>query len=140
MCQRSMSPPCARSLDGWNAHDFDERVTTAHPDLEWTSRGGAAAPGQQPLTAGSRSSRRDRVELGDAIWEVRIEVMEIVDVGDDKVFVLGCTDARGGVSGVSLKQPIAYVYEFEDGMARRVRSYIDPDRARAAVGLPSAAP
>jgi hypothetical protein len=32
-----------------------------------------------------------------------------------------------------------YVYEFEDGMARRVRSYIDPDRARAAVGLPPTA-
>jgi hypothetical protein len=41
---------------------------------------------------------------------------------------------------VTLKQVIAYVYEFEDGMARRVRSYIDPDRARAAVGLPPAGP
>lgn len=63
--------------------------------------------------------------------------MEIVGAGD-KVFVLGCTDARGGASGVSLKQPIAYVYEFENGMARRVRSYIDPDRTLAAVGLPPA--
>jgi ketosteroid isomerase-like protein len=34
-----------------------------------------------------------------------------------------------------MEQPIGYVFEFEDGMARRVRSYIDPDRALEAVGL-----
>jgi hypothetical protein len=34
-----------------------------------------------------------------------------------------------------LEQQVAYVYEFEDGMARRVPSYIDAERARAVVGL-----
>jgi hypothetical protein len=38
-------------------------------------------------------------------------------------------------SGVMLEQQVAYVYEFEDGMARRVPSYIDAERARAVVGL-----
>lgn len=37
--------------------------------------------------------------------------------------------------GVEYEQLIAYVYEFEDGMARRVRSYHDPDRAFEAVGM-----
>ena len=69
---------------------------------------------------------------------MRLDVLEIIDVGDT-VFVLGQTRALGDASGLTLKQPIAYVYEFEDGMARRVRSYIDPDRARAVVGLPPAA-
>jgi ketosteroid isomerase-like protein len=125
------------SLDGWNRDDFDACVAMAHPDLEWTSEVAQQLEGQELVYRGLDEFRRYWDEWH-AIWEVRIEVLEITAVGE-KVFVLGCTDARGGASGVSLKQPIAYVYEFEDGMARRVRSYIDPDRARAAVGMPPAA-
>jgi ketosteroid isomerase-like protein len=123
-----------RSLDGWNRDDFDACVEMAHPDLEWTSEVAQQLEGTELVYRGLDEFRRYWDEWHE-IWSVRIEVMEIADLGD-RVFVLGCTDARGRAGGVSLKQPIAYVYEFEDGMARRVRSYIDPDRARAAVGLP----
>ena len=46
-----------------------------------------------------------------------------------------------GIAGLrrywdGFEQLMGYVYEFEDGMARRVRSYHDPDRALEAVGLP----
>jgi ketosteroid isomerase-like protein len=37
--------------------------------------------------------------------------------------------------GAEMEQPIGYVFEFEDGLARRARSYIDPDRALEAAGV-----
>jgi ketosteroid isomerase-like protein len=125
-----------RSLDGWNREDFDACVEMAHPDLEWTSEVAQQLEGKALVYRGLDEFRRYWDEWH-AIWSVRIEVLEIEDLGET-VFVLGCTRARGDASGVTLAQPIAYVYEFEDGMARRVRSYIDPKRARAVVGLPPA--
>jgi ketosteroid isomerase-like protein len=68
------------------------------------------------------------------LWAVRLDVTEMIDSGDT-VVVLAQTRALGDASGVEFKQLIAYVYEFEDGLARRVRSYHDPDRAFEAVGL-----
>ena len=126
-----------QSLDGWNRDDFDACVAMAHPDLEWVSEVAQQLEGKELVYRGLDEFRRYWDEWH-AIWTVRIDVLEITDLGET-VFVLGCTRARGDASGLTLTQPIAYVYEFEDGMARRVRSYIDPDRARAAVGLPPAA-
>ncbi|HKP20761.1 MAG TPA: hypothetical protein VJT68_04550, partial [Thermoleophilaceae bacterium] len=56
------------------------------------------------------------------------------DLGDT-VLVLAQTSAVGDTSGVEFEQLIAYSYEFEDGLARRVRSYHDPDRAFEALGV-----
>jgi hypothetical protein len=39
------------------------------------------------------------------------------------------------VSGIDIEGAVAYVFEFEDSLARRVRSYLDPRRALEAVGL-----
>ena len=101
-----------RSIDGWNRDDFDTCVSIAHPEIEWVS------------------------DLGlRELWAVRLDVAEMIDAGDT-VVVLAQTRALGDASGVEFEQLIAYVYEFEDGMARRVRSYHDPDRAFEAVGLP----
>jgi hypothetical protein len=60
--------------------------------------------------------------------------MQIVRA-DDTVVVVACTEARGDSSGVTLRQPIGYVYESEDGLARRARSFIDPDSAFEAAGI-----
>jgi ketosteroid isomerase-like protein len=103
-----------RSIDGWNRDDFDTCVSIAHPEIEWVSDLAIRMHGPEA---------------------VRLDVTEMIDAGDT-VIVLAQTRALGDASGVEFEQLIAYVYEFEDGMARRVRSYHDPDRAFEAVGLP----
>jgi len=45
-----------------------------------------------------RRLRRVRRDGRHEIWDVRIEVMGVADMGD-RVFVLGCTDARGRAAG-----------------------------------------
>lgn len=67
-----------------------------------------------------------------ALWDLTIDVTEIRDLGDS-VLALARVRARGEVSGVDLESPIAYVYDFEEGMARKVRSYFDPQEAIEAV-------
>jgi hypothetical protein len=42
---------------------------------------------------------------------------------------------RGDASGIGLERPVAYVFEFHEGLARRVRAYLDPEQALEAVGL-----
>ena len=70
-----------------------------------------------------------------SVWNLKIDAAEIRDLGDlgDTVVVLGRMQARGEASGVNPEQPVAYVYEFEGGLARRVRAYLDPQLALEAV-------
>src|SRR3954453_18122133 len=89
-----------RSIDGWNRDDLDRGV----------------------------AGLRDYWDEWHELWRVRLKVMEIVRA-HDTVVVVACTEARGDSSGVTLRQPIGYVYEFEDGLARRARSFIDPEHA-----------
>lgn len=104
----------------------------AHPDIEWTSAvadkltGGAVYRGLDGL-------RRYWDEWHE-LWSVRLDIREIVEDGDT-VLVVACTEARGHAGGVMLRERLGYVYEFEDGMARRVRSFIDPAEAYEAAGL-----
>ena len=122
-----------RSIDGWNRDDFDACVSIAHPEIEWVSDLAIRLHGPETVYRGVEGIRRYWDEWHE-LWAVRLDVTEMIDSGDT-VVVLAQTRALGDASGVEFKQLIAYVYEFEDGLARRVRSYHDPDRAFEAVGL-----
>jgi ketosteroid isomerase-like protein len=122
-----------RSIDGWNRDDFDACVSIAHPEVEWASDLAQRIHGSDTVYRGIEGVRRYWDEWHD-LWRVRLDVQGVHDLGDT-VLVLAQTSALGDSSGVEYEQLIAYVYEFEDGMARRVRSYHDPDRAFEAVGL-----
>ncbi len=121
-----------RSIDGWNRDDFDACVAMAHPEIEWIS---AVA---QQLTGNSvyrgLAGLRHYWDEWHELWRVRLRIMEIAR-SDDTVVLVACTEARGDSSGVTLRQPIGYVYEFEEGLARRAQSFIDPDHAYEAAGI-----
>jgi len=121
-----------RSIDGWNCDDFDECVSIAHPEIEWIS-GIARQLTGSAVYRGLAGLRRYWDEWHE-LWSVRLRIMEIVRE-DETVVVVACTEARGDSSGVTLRQPIGYVYEFEDGMARRAQSFIEPDCAFEAAGI-----
>ena len=122
-----------RSLDGWNRGDFEAWVESAHPEVEWVSDVSRRIEGSETVYRGLAGMRRywDEWHAG---WEVKMDVTEIRDLGDT-ILAVANVRTRGGASGVDLEEPVAYVFEFEDGLARRVRSYLDPQQAFAAVGL-----
>jgi hypothetical protein len=47
-----------------------------------------------------------------ALWNLRIEITEIRDLGET-VVALGRVQARGKTSGVELESPVAYVCDFD---------------------------
>jgi ketosteroid isomerase-like protein len=135
MCRRTESDlvrAVRASIEGWNNDDFDACIAFAHPQVEWIS---AVAEQLHPgaVYHGLDGARRYWDEWHD-LWRIRLALLEIAEEGDT-VVVVACTEARGDASGVVLRQRIGYVYEFEDGLARRVQSYIDPAEAFEAAGI-----
>jgi ketosteroid isomerase-like protein len=125
-----------QSMGAWNRGDVDAWVEASHPDIEWFSEVLRRIEGPETVYRGQAGLRRYWAEWH-AVWELTIEIAEMRDLGDT-VLTLGQIRTRGEASGVDLDQEVAYVHEFEDGLARRVRSYFDRQEALAAVGLPPA--
>jgi ketosteroid isomerase-like protein len=122
-----------RSFDAWNRRDFDAWVELLHPEIEWVSELAAQFEGSGAASRGLTEMRRYWDEWH-ALWDMAIELTDVRDLGDT-VIAIAHVRARGEASGVGLEQPIAYVIEFEDGLARRARSYFNKREALAAVGL-----
>ena len=120
--------------DDFNSGNIESLTARFHPEIEWTSEVAQRFAGSGTVYRGIEGLRRHWEEWRE-VWTVKVNVTEVFDLGDT-VVALARTFARGHGIGLEMEQPIAYVFEFEDGMARRVRSYIDPDRALDAVGLP----
>jgi ketosteroid isomerase-like protein len=122
-----------RSLDAWNRGDVDAWLQTGHPEIEWFSAIARRFQGPETVSRGSAEMRRFWEEWH-SVWDLTIDVSEIRDLGDT-VVALGRIRTHGEASGIDLEGPIAYVFEFDGGLARRVRAYLDPKQALEAVGL-----
>ena len=120
------------SMDAWNRGDVDGWLLAAHPEVELLSEVARRLEGPDKVYRGHAGLRQYWVEWH-AVWSLTIEVSDFRDLGDT-VLALGHIRTRGEASGVGLNQEVAYVYEFEDGLARRVRSYFDIEEALEDVG------
>jgi ketosteroid isomerase-like protein len=125
------------SLDAWNRGDVDGWLAAAHPEIEWVSEVAQRMEGSETVYRGDAELRRFWDEWH-ALWDVVIEITETLDAGDT-VVAMANVRAHGDASGVDLETPIAYVFQFEDGLVRRARAYFDQQEALSAVGLPSSA-
>jgi ketosteroid isomerase-like protein len=122
-----------RSLDGWNRGDVDAWLEAAHPEIEWSSEVLKRVEGAETVRRGPAELRRFWDEWH-SVWNFTIDVSEIRDLGDS-VVALARFRTRGKGSGIDLEGPVAYVFEFDGGLARKVRAYLDPSQALQAVGL-----
>jgi ketosteroid isomerase-like protein len=122
-----------RSLDAWNRGDADAWLDSAHSDIEFFSAVAGRMEGSETVFRGTAEMRRfwDESHL---VWDLAIDISELRDLGNT-VLVLGRIRTRGEASGVDLEGPVAYVFEFEGGLARRVRAYLDHQQALDALGL-----
>jgi ketosteroid isomerase-like protein len=122
-----------RSLDAWNRGDVDAWLDGTHPEVEWSSAVVRQVEGRETLWRGRDELRRFWDEWH-SVWNLMIEVSETRDL-DDTVVALGRIQVRGKASGIELERPVAYVFEFDGGLARKVRAYLDQSEALDAVGL-----
>ena len=120
------------SFEGWNRGDFDAWLEGAHPEIEWSSAIVRRVEGAEAVYRGTDGMRRYWDEWH-AVWDVTIHLTETRDLGE-VVLALARLHTRGRASGAGVDQPIAFVFEFDGGLARQVRSYLDPQEAIEAAG------
>lgn len=121
------------SIDAWNRGDVDAWLEQAHPEIEWISEIAQSLEGEERVYRGL-DEMRAYWDDWHATWDVRIDITRTYDAVDT---VVAIADVRthGEASGIDLRRPVGYVFEFEDGRARRVRSYFDPQEALDAAGI-----
>lgn len=64
--------------------------------------------------------------------DVRIEMLETVDLGNGVVMAVIRQSGRLGEAPSRIQQDAVLVYEWSQGLIERVTTYVDPDEARAA--------
>jgi ketosteroid isomerase-like protein len=123
-----------RSLgEAWNRSDLDDFLEPFHPAIEFHSEIARRVEGAETFARGLAGMRRFWEEWR-TVWDLTIDISDFHDLGDIVVSV-GHIRIHGKGSGVDIESPVAYVNEFEEGLIRRVRAYLDPKQALEAVGL-----
>jgi ketosteroid isomerase-like protein len=118
-----------RGYESFADGDFDEILAMLDPAVElheetelpdatvWKGREGVAA-----FFAETNSRWR----------QVRLDVDEIVEIGEETAIVTGILHGTGSISGASVQTPFAHLYEGRGGKAIRVRFFLDKEKALAA--------
>ena len=122
-----------RTFEAWNRGDVDALLELAHPEIEWSSAIARQLQGSETVYRG-RLGLRQFWDEWHSVWDLVIEISEYRDLGDT-VVALGRMRAHGKASAIDIEQPVAYVGQFEGGLVRKLRAYLDPAEALEAVGL-----
>ena len=122
-----------RCMDGWNRGDVEAWMQSTHPEIEWFSAIAARMEGAETVRRG-RAELRQFWDEWHSVWDLTVDLSDFRDLGDT-ILAVGRIRTRGQASGVDLDSPIAYVFEFDRGLMRRARAYLDPQQATQAVGL-----
>lgn len=121
-----------RVFDAFNDRDWQAWESLHHPDAEWVD------PPELPDSGVHRG--RDKIRrffdellpIGDD-W--RVEVDSIEAVGANRVLMRGRSLLTGKASRMPLEDPIAQLFEMENGRVRRVWTFRSHDDALAAAGI-----
>jgi ketosteroid isomerase-like protein len=113
----------------WNSRDFEALIPFVTEDIEWVPATMSAVEGGSFHGIDGLRKFFDEWERTWTTWEV--EPGEIQDLGE-QVLVLGRVHAEGRGSGMELDQPVAYLFEFRDGLLARGATFFDHEQARHA--------
>lgn len=84
---------------------------------------------------GPEGAARWTQEIDEQFARWHISYDDILDVGPDRVLVLGMIRLRGRESGVEFNQPAAYLCDFQEGRISVFRTFPTHDEGREAAGL-----
>jgi ketosteroid isomerase-like protein len=120
------------AVDATNRHDLPTLDAMASEEFEFHSTF-AATEGR---VFSGRQGVRDYFDTLDEIFDdMRIEIEEITDAGEDRVVVVVRVIGRGKGSGVNVEQRNGQVWRFANGRIVRIDSYLNPTDAFDAVRL-----
>ena len=119
------------AIDAVNRADLDEWLSGFAPEAEWHTTGKFA---DQGVYRGRAGLARLWAEFREDIEELSVSASEIRGIGD-KVFLAATLRGRGKQSNAGFEERNWFVTTYRDGMAVRVETYDDPERALEAAGL-----
>ena len=115
----------------WNKGDHGFFFNLAAPDVELFSRFGSLSG--EPYR-GHEGIREWLVDIEQSFERFDLWLDDVRDLGDD-VLATGGISMRARGSGLDMKQPMGWVFDFRDGRVARMRFYASPAEALEAVGL-----
>jgi hypothetical protein len=123
-----------RAWEAWIRGDLDAAFAETSPDFEWDLRHFPGWPDGQIFKG------RDAVTGFFQRWrdswdEYEAGVDDYVDVGENRVLVLGWQSGRGRGSGAATEMEWAQIYTVRDGRLLRCENYADREEALRAVGM-----
>lgn len=120
------------------AAGFDQCVREGllDPNAEWRGgpRGGRGIAGIENTVGRDEYVEMQR-RIMDEFEGPRLEVEQIIDVGDDRVVAITRAFGTGKRSGAPVEMRMAQVYWLEAGRVVRADPYLVPEEALEAVGL-----
>lgn len=122
-----------RGYEAFGRRDLDVALEMADPAIE------AHDPVEMPDAAihrGKAAVKRDWEQTLELFDDFAIDIEEVFDAGEEVVLFLRYR-GRGKESGVAVEVDIAHVLTMQDGMAVRLRQYLDRAEALAAAGVPA---
>jgi ketosteroid isomerase-like protein len=122
-------------LGAWSRRDVDAVVALMHEDVEWQPAMTGGVEGA--VYRGEEGMRRYFNGLDDAWAELSVEPSEVLEVGEDRVLLLGEFHAVGKASGVRIDQPQAILMTFRRGQVIAARGFASHTDAYEAAGLRS---
>lgn len=124
-----------RSYRAFREDDVDALLALYEPDAVWDFSNWEGFP-DAPTYSGRDSVGSVLRMLRDVFGELEISPTDVVDAGDDLVFVEGTIRVRGRASGVEVgAPPYAQLIRFRGERILRIDNYTDVEAARRAAGL-----
>jgi limonene-1,2-epoxide hydrolase len=117
------------ALEAFNRADFDAVVEYLHPEIEVVRLGGL------PSVTGREAAFG--LMLPDA-FEFQQQAIDEMRVEGDVVLLSGLFQARGAGSGIELSRESHSVFWIEDGLIRKMETYLERKEALGAAGFTDA--
>jgi ketosteroid isomerase-like protein len=125
----------ATVVDGWecyNRHDFD--AMEAH---YWSDA--VLDVSRVYLDERPRRGREEMRAYWERMWDIsaglRMDPVEVLDVGRDRYLVMMRFGQRGKRSGADVEQEVALIYTMRESLVARVDMFADREQALKAVGV-----
>jgi ketosteroid isomerase-like protein len=124
-----------QAWDAFNRGDYETQLRLMHPDLVWRPAQGPGGPEGSIYRGRAEYSRWIHEEVI-PVWEsFRGEDLDIRELEDGRILILGHIRGTGRASGVEVTAPFGQIAEIRDGMAYRLTGYLDQESALEAAGL-----
>jgi ketosteroid isomerase-like protein len=120
-----------RATEASNRRDLEAVVEELDAAVEWYDAAPMMLGGKATVYRGHEGARDLLRELDDVLDEIHVEYTEIRDL-DDRVVAIGRIRTRGKGSGAETEAPYGIVFDFDNGKAIRIRTYVGDDALEAA--------